>query len=120
MIIYLDRSKLFTRDPSERFADEYGVDKAIWQEMWKRHILLEYTLRDLCDYFELRSGRKARPLSIKRWLDRSKIYEIAHNKRKLGAVAVVSSIFGEYEGQVLKELTRHMQNGETVSNRSLL
>lgn len=120
MIIYITKSRLFTEDPASRFAREHGVDPRIWQEMWKRHRLLEYSLKDLADYFQIKTGRKANSRSIQRWLDRSYIYEIAHTKSLLGAQALTTEAFGEYAPIVVEEITKHLKTGGTKDNRSIV
>lgn len=116
MIIKLRTSQLFITDPSIRFAKEYGVPHTLWKEMWRRYKDLEYTVADLCDYFELKTKRRPKSNSIRRWLRRSMIYWLANIAIKKGAHAVVSEYFEEYEQDVIKEITKHIRRGATKNS----
>lgn len=106
MIIHIDRSKLFTIEPAVRFAKEYGVPKELWVEMWRRHTLLSYSNDELCEYLHLKTGRKPKARSVKRWILKTEIYCLANHLVRMGVRVVSSDYFGEFEPFVIEELTR--------------
>lgn len=120
MIIHLDKSKLFTVDPSIRFANEYGVSVKTWPEIWRRYKLLEYTVSELREYIHIYCGKKIQEKSICRWIFRQEVYLIAYQILKKGAITVSSEIFNKYEAEVIKELLKHMKNGDSKTAKSLL
>lgn len=120
MLIRLDTSKLFTQAPAIRFAKEYDVDPEVWNEMWRRHKILEYSLRDLCDFFFLRVGRKPNPKSINKWIVRTNIYFLAHSVSKRGVRVVDSEFFRKFEQDVLNEMSQNMRFKGTQENKMLL
>lgn len=120
MIIKLRTSQLFTTDPAIRFAKEYGVSPDLWREMWRRYKDLEYTVKDLCDYFELKTKRRPGRKSIIRWLRRAMIYWMANEAIKKGAHAVVSEYFEEYEQDVIQEATKHIRAGTAKTSVVIL
>jgi hypothetical protein len=107
MIIKLSASKIFTQHPAERFAEQHEVPPALWTEMWRRHTLLEYTMRDLADYFEIKTGKKIETQYIRKWLFRTKVYVRANEAVKMGAQAVTSEYFGDLEGELVQYLLRN-------------
>jgi hypothetical protein len=120
MIIYITKSKLFTVDPAIRFAKEYNCDVKLWNEMWRRHTLLQYTNKELCEYFYLKTQRQPKPKSIRRWIVRTEIYCLANHALRMGARVVQSEYFRDFEKDVIKELVQNMRFNGKQSNRSLL
>ncbi len=120
MIIKLFESKLFTVDPAERFAKEYGVDKKVWNQLWKRKALLEYDMDGLCGYFQYKTGRKPKRESIKHWLIRTEIYCRAQHVMRMGQRVIDSQYFGTYEDEVIKELTRNMRFRQAHDSRTIV
>lgn len=120
MIILLEKSKLFTSDPADRFAREYQVKPRIWTELLRRHWLLQYDAAGLCGYFQFKTGRKLNPASLQRWIIRSEIYAKAQHVMHMGVRSVDSSYFGKYEPEVLEELTKNMKFSDKRDSRSLV
>lgn len=111
MLINLTKSKLFTLSPEVRFSKEYGLQPEVWRELWKRHSFHEYNLRDLCDYFELKTnGRKTSPQSMQRWLWRTYVYMKAQGVMKEGVEMVQSEFFGNFEVDVIRELLKNVKS----------
>ena len=115
MLIHLSKSRLFTEDPSRRFAREYGVDQKLWTEMWKRRQLLDYSTSELCEYFQIKTQKKMKKKSLIRWVFRSEIYSMTNPIMKKGVRVVHSDFFKHHEQAVIKEITRHLTSGETQS-----
>lgn len=113
MIINLSKSKLFTTHPAQRFADEYKVSEKIWNEIWKRHAVLDYSPKELCEFYYIKVGTPIDRQSMSKWLFRSRIYSMTRDVMKEGVKSVNSSFFGEMEEKVINEITRHLRNGET-------
>ncbi len=120
MIIYITKSKLFTVEPAERFAKEFDVDKKIWIECWLKYKLLDLRIAELCDYIFIRTGKRPSHKSVKRWIVRTEIYSRALEARKMGAITVTSSFFGEFEQAVVEELVRNMKSSGTMDSRSIV
>lgn len=120
MIIKLQASKLFTQDPAERFAKEFNVKESVWNELWKRHMVLEYTPQELCEYLLIKTGKKTNPRTMSRWVMRSEVYFKANPVVKMGAETVMSEFFGELEGFVIGEVVRQMRFSGAKSSRILL
>lgn len=125
MIIHLNKSRLFTTDPDVRFSQENGVPLGVWNEMWRRYKILEYTPNELCEYFHIRVGKKPTNRQIKRWIWRAEVYSLVlsvsvdERGRPTGASTVLSSFFGDYEEEVIREVTKHMRSGGKKSTRIL-
>lgn len=117
MLIKIRSSRLFTTDPARRFAEEYGVAQTLWAELWKRYKLLEYTIEDLADYFQMKAGRQIRRRSIKRWVMLSEVYAMSKTARESGAKVINTQMFGSLEQHVIYEVTRHMKSGNTHNSR---
>lgn len=120
MIIHLTKSKLFTVDPSKRFAKEFNVPENVWSECWLKYKLYKFSREDLRNYVEYKIGRKPSSASIDRWVVRTEIYSIARKAFKMDARVVQSYFFGEYEQAVLKELLKNMRASVTKSSRSIV
>jgi hypothetical protein len=120
MIIHLNKSKLFTVEPSKRFAKEFGVDEKVWVECWFRYRVKGYTINDLRDYIHTKTGRKPKYLSIHLWVTRTEVYSKAKEAFKMEASVVVSSFFGKYEDFVIKQITKHIKSGNSRSSRSIV
>ena len=104
MIINIKKSILF-KDPTIRFLNEYGNN--LWQEMWRRHKQLNYTPRDMADYYHIKTGDRIKTQTIKRWIWRNKIYNKVEPVAKKGVECVNSAFFDEDEEKVLKELLKN-------------
>ena len=120
MIIHLSKSKLFTVDPSKRFAREFNVEESVWTECWLKYKLYGFSTRELVDYIHFKTGRKPSLISIERWVSRSEIYSIAKKAFKLNARVVQSYFFGKHEKQVIKELLKNMKSSATKNSRSIV
>lgn len=120
MIIKLSESKLFTHDPSLRFAREYGVTPKLWNELWKRYILLEYDMDGLCGYFQYKTNRRPNARSLKRWIVRTQIYCRAQEIILMGVRVVDSSFFGKFEQDVIDELTKSMRFSNKSNSRTIV
>jgi len=120
MIIDLTKSKIFTLDPSTRFAKEYGLPKEVWAEVWRRYKLLEYSNGDIRDYLFVKYARNLAFNSMKRWIYRGEVYMIAKPLITKGVVHVNSVIFGDYEEYVMNELVKPLKNGATSKSESII
>lgn len=120
MLVKLKSSKLFSTRPSRRFADEYDVPECVWEELWRRYKMLDYTIPDLADYFEIKAGRKIKRRYMKRWLFLGEVYLKTKNAREMGAEVINTSMFGKLEPRVVGEVTRHMRRGSTKNSRIML
>ena len=110
MIINLHKSKLFTDSPESRFAKQYGYPPQLWRELWKRHALMDYSLTDLCDYYEVKTKHTISSQAMQRWLWRTYVYMKAQGVMKMGVEIVSSEFFGVYEWDVVKELTKNIRS----------
>lgn len=116
MIISLKKSILFTRDPDLRFAKEYNLPVGVWRDLWKRYKLYGYTIKDVCDFYEMKTNRKTNYTAMSRWIWRSEIYSKVHPLMNKGVELVTSEFFGNDEDQVIKEITKNIPfsvNGDT-------
>lgn len=120
MIINLKKSKIFTLDPSIRFAKEYGLSKEVWGEIWRRYKLLEYSNGDIRDYIFLKYARNLNFTSMRRWIQRGEVYMVAKPLLDKGIVHVNSVIFKDYEEYVMNELVKPLKNGATSKAESIL
>jgi len=109
MIILIQKSELFKVDPDVRFAREYSVDKGLWKEMWRRHKLLEYSIKDICDYYEVKTKRQISRQNIKRWVLRTEIYSRVKPVADMGCESLNSNYFGDLEWFVIKELLKNIK-----------
>ena len=119
MIIDLTKSHLFTIDPDKRFAKRNKQPLGLWNLMYRRAKLLNYTTTELCDLQELKTGTRPSESSIIRWVWRSDVYYRAQDALSEGAKMVVSSYFGDMEWSVIKELTKNMKNSATTDVKAL-
>lgn len=120
MIVHITKSKLFTIDPAIRFGREYGVEPQLWNEMWRRHTLLQYSTSELCEFFQFKVGKRPKAKSIKRWITRTEIYCLANHVGRMGVRVVQSEYFGKFEQDVIQELTKHMRFGGKQESRSIV
>lgn len=120
MLIKIKNSRLFNTSPSKRFANEYGVSEELWNELWKRHKVLEYTIADLSDFYFVKTGNRIRRRGIKRWLFLTEIYVMTKPARERGAEVINTDMFGNLEQRVVEEITRHMKSGDTQNSRIML
>lgn len=119
MIIKLYESKLFTLDPAIRFAREYGVDKQVWNELWKRH-LAEYDTEALAGYFIYKTEKRITTDALRRWFRMADVYCRANHIMLMGIRVVQSEYFGEYEELVLKEVLRGIKYSKVKEPRIVL
>ncbi len=120
MIIHLDKSELFTVDPSLRFAVEYKVDTKTWPEIWRRYKLLEYTVPELQEYLNICCGKKLMKKTIQRWIFRQEVYLISYKLLQKGTVTISTEIFKNYEKPIIDELLRHMKSGNSKTSESIV
>lgn len=119
MIINLKQSKLFTIDPDKRFAREYGLPEGLWNLIYRRHKILEYSIDELCELYQIKTGKKTTHLVISRWVWRSDVYNKASKALESGACTVVSSYFGDLEWSIIKELTKNLQSSVKKDTKAL-
>ena len=110
MIIKITQSDLFCVDPSIRFANEYKVDKELWKEIWRRYTILDYSIEEMMDYFELKAKRQISRKGMKRWILRTKVYSKTKPVLDKGCEAVTSEFFGDIEWFVLKEVLKNLKS----------
>ena len=110
MLILLNKSELFTNDPDKRFSVTYKVPQGIWKEMWRRYSILDYSRKDLAEYFELKTKKKISNQNIKRWIYRTKIFIKIKPVMDRGCESVNSYFFEELEWFVLKELLKNLRS----------
>lgn len=120
MLIHLHKSKLFTQEPAKRFAKEFNVSEKLWIECWLKYKLYDLKIPELCEYIQIKTGRKPSYNSINRWIVRTEIYSISREAYKMGAKTVVSSFFGVYEENVKQELLKNMKFSATRTSRSIV
>ncbi len=120
MIINIQKSTVFTLNPSLRFAKEYGLPHSVWNEIWRRYKLLEYSNGDIRDYLFLKYARNISWTAMNRWLYRGEIYMITKPLIDKGVVHVNSQIFKEYEEYVINELVRPLRNGASKQPKSII
>jgi hypothetical protein len=108
MIIKIHESKIFTEKPNERFSDLYNVKASLWNEMYRRHVLLHYTPKDMADFYRVKTGKCIKVQSVKKWIFRTRVYMRAREATKMGARAVTMEFFGELEEELTKELFKNV------------
>lgn len=117
MIIKLTESKLFTKDPAIRFAEEYHISQDIWKELWRRYKLLDYSIPELCEIYYIKVGKPIKRRVMDEWMFRGQVYMMTHDKVKMGVQAVNSNFFGDLEQRVLNEVLHHLKYSNTSSSR---
>ena len=120
MIINITKSQLFTVDPDIRFSKEHNLPTGTLKEIYRRHKILDYSIDELCDYHEVKTGRKASRKYIRRWLWRIEVYSMTLPILKMGAETVVSTFFKEHEWKVIKEITRNLQSSVRKETKTLI
>lgn len=120
MIIHLKKSALFTIHPGKRFAKEYNTPEGLWEEMYRRHKILEYTIEDLCDFYNVKTNKTLTTQAINRWIWRSKVFEKADSVMQRGVETVVSDFFGDFEYEVIKELLKNIKTSATQKSRTVI
>lgn len=119
MIIRLDKSQLFTTDPRDRFAREYGLPQSVFDEIWRRRKDLEYSLSELSEYIKIKHHMDITPMSLHRWIWKNSVFNRAQVAIMRGALAVQSDFFNEFEDQVVNELLKGLKSGVTKEPKSL-
>lgn len=117
MLINLTKSDLFTVDPAVRFARNYDVPQQLWTEMWRKYKLLDFTHKELREYFQMKTARRISQRNLNRWIFRSEIYSMARPMMKEGVKTVNSYFFKEYELKVQNEIIKHLKYGVTKDSR---
>lgn len=120
MLVKLKKSKLFDTSPSKRFAQEYSVPEVLWAEIWKRHKLLDYTVAELAEYYQIKTGKQIKRKNIKRWIFLADIYILTKPARDMGAEVINTQLFGVLEDKVIREITKHLKSGSTTDSRIIL
>ncbi len=120
MIISIRKSDIFTKDPAVRFAREYAVPKDVWNELWRKYKLLDYSKADLRDFLFIKHARNLHPTTINRWITRGEVYMIAQPLIKKGVQNVNTEIFREYEEFLINELVKSLKYGATNKPESVL
>lgn len=120
MLIHLKKSVLFTVDPDIRFSREYKLPIGTLKEIWRRYKLLDYTIEELCQYYEIKTGKQRSRKSMKRWMWRTEIYSMTLPILNKGAETVVSSFFKDKEWEVIRELTRNMRSSVHGKTKTLI
>lgn len=110
MIILINKSELFTIDPDDRFAKRYNVKRGIWKDMWRRYSILEYSRRDLADYFFMKTNKRITNQNVKRWVNRTKVFIKIKPIIDMGCNTVNSYYFDELEWFVIKELSKNLKS----------
>lgn len=110
MIFHLTKSNLFTQEPDNRFAREYGLPRGLWTLLWQRYKLMEYSIPELCELLDIKAHRKLSPKTLGRWIWRSEVYSIAHPLMLKGAQLVNSEVFREYEMELCKEILKNYKS----------
>ena len=119
MIIHLKKSTLFTVDPDLRFARENSVPFGLWSDMYRRYSQLMYTIDEVREFYEFKTGQKKTNWYLARWIWRSDIYWRVNPIMKQGAEMVVSSYFGEDEMRVIKEITKNLRASVNKTTKAL-
>jgi len=112
-------TKLFKIEPDLRFSYEHNVPKGFWNDLWRRHKMLEYTVKELCDFYTLKTGKQASWSTIDRWLLKTEIFNKARPYVKKGVNVINTDIFGELEEKVINELTRQIRESG-ISNSNVI
>lgn len=120
MIINLKKSILFTVDPDIRFAKEYNVELGVLKSIYRKHKILEYTLNELCEFHQIKTGKKSSKKSIKRWLWRIEVYGMTKPILDKGVENVTSAFFKDHEWKVLKELTKNIKFSVQGNTKTLI
>lgn len=120
MIINLNESIIFTKDPDIRFSKEYAVPTGTWKELWRRYKLLEYSNGDLRDYLFIKYARNLSYNAMDRWIVRTEIYTVSKPVIEKGASVVNSEIFGDFEQHVMDELTKQLRFSGSKESKSII
>jgi hypothetical protein len=107
MIIKIHESKIFTEKPHERFSKLYNVKLSLWNEMYRRHLLLNYTPKDMADFYRVKTGKTIKAQSVKKWIFRTKVYIRGREATKMGARAVTTEFFGDLAQELVDELLKN-------------
>jgi hypothetical protein len=119
MLLKLNDSTLFSVDTAIRFAEQYHVDKKMWNEVWKRH-LAGYDIESLCGYMLFKTDKRISVRAMRRWLIRTEVYCRANHVMLMGVRVVHSDYFGVYEPFVIDEVLRGMRYSGALDSRSMV
>lgn len=120
MIINLSKSNLFTLDPDLRFSLQYETPRGLWNLIFNRYKYLELEVPDLIQLYQIKTGKEIDYFAMRRWVWRTEVYRVAEPFVKKGAQTVISDIFGKYENDIIKELTKHIKRGATKDSKILI
>lgn len=120
MIINITKSVLFTQDPDMRFSEEYGVPRGFWNLIFNRAKYLEYSLSELCELYQIKTGRKMDMMAMLRWVRRAEIYNKAQPLIRKGTRVVMSEYFGELEEIIVKELLKNVRRSDSKGSRTII
>ena len=119
MIIDLSKSHLFTRDPGNRLSSKYDLPNGLWSLIYRRYKILDYSIDEICDLYELKTKKTMGKKNMRRWVWRTEVYEKAQFALKEGAHVVNSNYFGDMEWSVVKELTKNIKKSGSVDIKAL-
>lgn len=120
MIINIKKSILFTVDPDIRFAQEYNLPQGILKELYRRHTLRDFTIAELCEFYQMKTMQTIGKKSMRRWMWRTKIYSMTLPIIAKGGETVVSSFFKEHEWRVIKEISKNLQSSVRQDTKTLI
>ena len=120
MILDITKSNIFKVDPDIRFAEEWQVPKGTWLEVWRRYKLLGYSQSDIKDYLFVKYARNLEYSTIGRWIVRTEIYGITEPLIKKGVIHADSTIFREWEEDVMKEIVKSIRSGDSSHSKSII
>lgn len=120
MLILIQKSELFTKDPAIRFAKSYGVHEDIWRDLWRRMTILGYSDKDIREYFKIKSGKDISHQNIRRWAKRTAVYLKIKTVLDMGCLSVDSIFFDELEDFVVRELLKNLQSSVKHNPKTVL
>lgn len=109
MLVKLRHSRIFDTDPTRRFSWQYKVDENMWMELWKRYKVLDYTVPEIVEYFQLKTGKDITTRQVKKWIFLTEVFALTKPAREKRAEVFDTSLFGKLEKKVIVEITRSMK-----------
>lgn len=96
--------RIFNEDPYDKFAEMYEVPREIWVDMYhNRYLWYRYEFDILTEYFKLKTQKEISERTIRRWIERTSLYNKAQQAIGLGALEVMPEYF---EGLNLQEFIK--------------